>query len=141
MNYTKLKNIIKEYLEDTNPNELFKTIFNIMDKELDKNEIKHVVYNGAFGGYGYSEEFIKYMEDNRYNDIINISQYRYDKREYVYKYIKKFALFLNITNEQALKRASGKYAKLYVKEVPKHRKYKIEEYDGNEAVIILNDFV
>jgi hypothetical protein len=59
----------------------------------------------------------------------------------IYEYIILYADSLNLSIDEALKRASGDYCKLDVKVIPKHRKYIIREYDGFENVEILQDFM
>lgn len=119
----------------TSPNEVYRTVFNIIDKEIDFGEVKHVLYCASYGGYGYSNEFKAFLK--RYQKDIDEND---DDRE-VYPYIVQFTKSLNLTIDEALKRASGDYCKLAVKVVPKHRKYTIHEYDGAESVQILKDFV
>jgi hypothetical protein len=120
------------------PKLLLQKVFDTIDKELDFGEKKMVLYCGSYGGYGYSQKFQDYMKEY-HNDELQIHKLSDNERE-VFHYIEQFAKFLNISIEEALKKASGDYCKLYVKIVPKHRDYKIHEYDGSEYVEILNDF-
>ena len=101
---------------------------------MDSGEKKRILYCGSYGGYGYSDEFIEYIE--KYHSI---EELRDNNRE-VYHYIEQFAEFLKIPVSEALQRASGKYCKLKIKEVPKHREYTIHEYDGSEYIEVLNEF-
>lgn len=117
----------------TSPKEIYRKVFNIIDKEIDVGEVKHVLYCASYGGYGYSEEFKTFLEERKLEDDS-------DDRE-IYPYIIKFAESLNISIDEALKKASGKYCELAFKIVPKHREYIIHEYDGAESVEILKDFV
>lgn len=128
-----LRDILKKCLDNGyNPKELLSDVFNIIDNTIDSGKVKYVLYCGSYGGFGYSNEFKEYMKDH-------IDDRDTDKRE-IYNYIEEFAKFLNISIDEALKRASGDYCKLYVKKVPKHREYIIHEYDGAERVEILKDF-
>lgn len=132
------------------PKKLLKNVFDTIDKELDFGEKKMVLYCGAYGGYNYSKEFAEFIKNYNnkkldgffYKDDLELGTERLDEtndRE-VYHYIEEFAKFLKITPEEALERASGSYCKLRVKAVPKHRDYRIHEYDGCENVEILKDF-
>lgn len=116
------------------PKEIYLKVFNIIDQEIDVGEVKHVLYCESYGGYGYSKEFITFLKNHILNDDLDD-----DDRE-IYPHIIKFAQSLNISIDEALKKASGDYCKLAVKIVPKHREYIIHEYDGAESVEILNDF-
>jgi hypothetical protein len=119
----------------TSPRELYHAVFNIIDKEVDFGEVKHVLYCKSYGGYDYSDEFKTFLEKH-------VSRVDLDElnRE-IYPYIIQFAESTNLSINEALKRASGDYCKLTVKVVPRHRKYIIREYDGCESVQVLNDFV
>jgi hypothetical protein len=137
-NKTPFEDLVEKQLKQCihmgmSPKLLLQKVFDTIDKELDFGEKKMVLYCGSYGGFGYSEEFTQYME--KYHE----DAFSDDERE-IYNYIEEFTTFLNISIEEALKRASGKYCELYVKTVPKHRDYKIHEYDGCEYVEILNDF-
>lgn len=150
------KSIQKCIRDGYSPALLLKNIFATIDKELGDDEFRYVLYCGSFGGFGYSKEFIDYLKNN--NMKLN-SNYEYDydycrskdtgredgmtvipnSRE-IYHHIEHFAEFLNISVNEALKRASAKYCELEVEKVPKYRSYRINEYDGAENVEILNDF-
>jgi hypothetical protein len=123
----------------TPPKEVYRTVFNIIDKEIDFGEVKYVLYCKSFGGYGYSDEFSQFLHQH-YNNNNNDESDTDSDRE-IYSYIILFAQSLNVSINEALKKASGDYCKLAVQIVPKHRKYTIHEYDGAESVQILKDFV
>lgn len=128
-----LEEVVKLYIHmGTSPKEIYRKVFNIIDKEIDVGEVKHVLYCASYGGYGYSEEFKTFLEERKLEDDS-------DDRE-IYPYIIEFAESLNISIDEALKKASGDYCELAVKIIPKHRKYIIHEYDGAESVEILKDF-
>lgn len=152
------KSIQKCIRDGYSPALLLKNIFATIDKELCNDEFRYILYCRSFGGFSYSKEFIDYLRNN--NMKLN-SNYEYDydrskdsgceikedggmtvipnSRE-IYHYIEQFAEFLNISVNEALKRASAKYCELEVEKVPKYRSYRINEYDGAENVEILNDF-
>lgn len=129
------------------PKKLYKQIFNIVDKEINNGEVIKVLYNATYGGFGYSIEFAEFLKDKRdilleehfYKNSLEFGTTKID-REDVYPFILEFAKFHNITESEALSRASGKYCKLEIKNVPVHRDYEIIEYDGCENVIIKNNF-
>jgi hypothetical protein len=113
------------------PKEMYLSVFNIIDKEIDAGEVKYVLYCKSYGGYGYSNEFQEFLKEKQCNK---------NDRE-IYEYIVLYADSLNLSINEALKKASGDYCKLDVKVIPKHRKYIIREYDGFENVEILQDFM
>lgn len=130
-----LEEVVKSCIHmGISPKDIYLKVFNIIDKEIDVGEVKHVLYCASYGGYGYSEEFKTFLDQHQLMLTCG------DDRE-IYPYIIKFAQSLNISIDEALTKASGKYCKLAVKIVPKHREYIIHEYDGAESVEILNNFV
>jgi len=115
------------------PKQLFENVFNTIEKEIATGEYKHVFYCGCFGGFGYSETFYSFVRTH-------FDKHLTPSHREVYHYIVKFAETLGSPMDIALEKASERYCKLKVKLVPKHRAYKIHEYDGFETVEILNDF-
>lgn len=129
------------------PKKLLHNVFNTIDKEINFGEKKYVLYCGSYGGYNYSKEFIKYLDEYHnkklkgyfFSEDLEIGTDDLEGRE-IYHYITQFAEFLNVSVEEALEKASGNSCNLEVKKVPKHRSYKIHEYDGAENVEVLQDF-
>lgn len=122
------------------PKLLLQKVFDTIDKELDVGEKKMVLYCGSYGGYGYSKEFTEYMKTHKKLTEDDLDSLFLEREREIYYYIEQFAKFLNVSIEEALQKASGDYCKLYVEILPKHREYKIHEYDGCERIEILKDF-
>jgi hypothetical protein len=123
---------IKMYLKNGHsPNKLLNNIYNLIDKEINTNETKMILYNACYGGFGFSRDFSDFAKSHG-EDLTN-------DREDSYYYIELYAKHYNITINQALEQASGEYSKLKVKEIPIYKNYRIHEYDGNENIEILND--
>ena len=140
--------IVKQNIRDgESPSQLLKDIFNTIDNILDTGKKTAVLYCTCFGGFGYSDEFCPFIKntfnvytlDAIFEDHIADDMTINHSRE-IYPYIEAFAQHLNVSIDEALRRASGKYCKLAIKWVPAHRKYRIDEYDGAESVTVLNDF-
>ncbi len=135
-----LKQLIKRRNElNIDPSILLDSIFSIMDKELDTGEVKKILYCSCYGGFGYSKEFLEFMS-NEGNDLKE--SYRDLENRELYNKIVDFANSfepkLSIT--EALEKASSEYCELSIEDVPSHRSYHINEYDGSEYVAIENDF-
>lgn len=141
-----LKSAVRQCIaEGHSPSKIHEDTFSIIDNQIDSGDVIHVLYNTCYGGFGFSDEFLKYVEDiedkcngNTHNE--DIEDKCDSKRESYYQYIKSFAESKNITIEEALAAASGQYCQLAVKAVPRHRKYTIHEYDGTEWVEVLREF-
>jgi hypothetical protein len=83
-----------------------------------------VLLNKCYGGYSFSEEFVKHLI---YNDIVpDYTNYhnlqRHDQR------VVEEAIKFGLDN------ASGMCASLEVREVPDGANYSISEYDGMESI-------
>ena len=83
-----------------------------------------VLLNKCYGGYSFSEEFVKHLI---FNDIVsNYTNYhnlqRHDQR------VIEEAIKFGLDN------ASGMCASLEVREVPDGANYSISEYDGMESI-------
>lgn len=137
--FVNLKSAIQELIDKgVSPKQLQSEIFNIIDCMINDKEVIHVLYNKCYGGFSFSEDFLKHVKDNMEGETRSGDDD--DAREHFYKYLVSFRKMNNITMEEALVAASGKYCQLAVEQVPKHRKYFIHEYDGSEWIEILKEF-
>lgn len=87
-----------------------------------------IVYNACYGGFGLSDEALDLYEKltgNRpewHDDFV-----RHDPH-------------LVAVVEQLGERANGSYSELVIAEVPAGTKYRIDEYDGLESVMTVEDY-
>ena len=82
-----------------------------------------VLYNDCYGGFGFSEEFVK--EFNKRYPEKKIHRY---SRERVDPDI------IALVEEMGLNKSSGVCAKIRIQEIPDDVEYDIHEYDGEETV-------
>ena len=90
-----------------------------------------IVYNACYGGFGLSDEAeIRYREltDNINNEDFDV--YDIDRADPI----------LAQVVEELGKKANGDYAELYIAEVPAGTKYRIDEYDGIETVMTIDEY-
>jgi hypothetical protein len=139
------------------PKKLQNELNKVIEDEINMGEHKKILYNACFGGFSYSKEFANFIKE-KHNKLLS-NQFYGDRLEYtdssdesddsiiddmnrenIYPYIVEFAKFLNITETEALLKASGRYSELKVQNVPAHKEYTINEYDGCENVKILDTF-
>jgi hypothetical protein len=83
-----------------------------------------VLINKCYGGYGFSDEFIKHLIKN---DIIKNFMGQHYLNRHNQELIKEAVAF-------GLDKASGMCAELEVKDVPDGANYSIHEYDGMECI-------
>lgn len=89
-----------------------------------------VVYNNCYGGFSLSEKAIA-----RYKEIKgSISEQFYDRD------IDRDDPALVQVVEELGKGANGFLASLRIEDVPAGTKYRIDEYDGNENVMTVDDY-
>lgn len=89
-----------------------------------------IVYNDCYGGFSLSDVGIA-----RYKEIKgSVPEDFYDRN------IERDDPALVQVVEELGDRASGGFAKLKIKEVPAGTRYRIDEYDGNENVMTINDY-
>ena len=122
-----------------------------------------VVVNGCFGGFGLSAEAVR-----RYAEIAGITLYehtddfftawyRVPREEYErllasgdYDAANEAYFSVNDMSrtdpalvqvvEELGERANDSFAALYIVEVPKGTRYRIDEYDGRESVMTIDDY-
>lgn len=87
-----------------------------------------VVYNDCFGGFGLSDKALK-----RYNDITG------KERKYCWDMDRADPALVQVVEELG-KAASSDLGSLKIAEVPEGTKYRIDEYDGNERIMTIDDY-
>lgn len=86
-----------------------------------------IVYNACYGGFSLSDEgFALYTE---YGGVAE-SMYDIDRTE---------PALVNAVEELGA-RANGRYANLKIRELPTGTRYRIDEYDGSERVITIDEY-
>ena len=123
-----------------------------------------VVYNACYGGFGLSAEAVR-----RYAEIAGITLYEYTdefgftawyrvpREEYerllaagereaanaayfsVYDLLRTDPALVQVVEELG-ERANGSYAQLFIADVPSGTRYRIDEYDGLESVMTVDDY-
>jgi hypothetical protein len=86
----------------------------------------HVLHNVCYGGFGFSEEFKHFLTEKGY-EIKNI----HDDFK-----IRTDSTLIAYVEAYGIERAAAKYAKLRISAVPEFYDWRIDEYDGYEAVIV-----
>lgn len=123
-----------------------------------------VVYNACYGGFGLSVEAVR-----RYAEIAGIDLYEYTdefgftfwyrvpREEYerllangdqeaanaayfsIYELSRTDPVLVQVVSELG-QRANDRYSELYIAEVPAGTRYRIDEYDGSESVMTVDDY-
>ena len=110
-----------------------------------------IVYNACFGGFGLShkairryaelagytiqEEVYEGMQDKTFLDLIDKNGESISDDE-----IDRADPFLAQVVEELGKEANNGYADIRIREIPVGTKYRIEEYDGRESVITIDEY-
>jgi hypothetical protein len=102
-----------------------------------------IVYNGCYGGFSLSNTALRrYSELSGYGikqegEYVNLV----DKNdEYVYISDMRDDPILVQVVEELGEAANGDCAELYIVEIPAGTRYRIDEYDGNERVMTIEDY-
>lgn len=82
-----------------------------------------VVYNGCYGGFGLSVRAIKLLEERGV--------------EFAYDLPRHHPELVRVVEELG-DAANGRHARLFVEEI-EGNKYRIDEYDGSENVVVPNE--
>jgi hypothetical protein len=96
------------------------------------SETVGVVYNACYGGFGLSPEALSVLCERKNITI----------PEYIYRFydgLPRHDPDLVAVVRELGKRANGAHAALMIEEVPLGARYRIEEYDGSESVILETD--
>ncbi len=90
-----------------------------------------IVYSSSYGGFGLSNE-----AETRYRELTgNINNEDFD----VYIIDRADPILVQVV-EALGDRANGDFAKLCITEVPAGDLYRIDEYDGYESVMTIDDY-
>ena len=112
-------------------------------------ETTKIVYNACFGGFGLSMAAMKrYAELAGYNFEIKKSEIAGEYYEMTDKNgeeifecdIRRDDPFLAQVVEELDNKADTQFSALCIRELPKGTKYRIDEYDGLETVMTLDDY-
>jgi len=85
--------------------------------------VNKVVYNGCYGGFGLSVRAIKLLEERGV--------------EFAYDLPRHHPELVRVVEELG-DAANGRHARLFVEEI-EGNKYRIDEYDGSENVVVPNE--
>lgn len=105
-----------------------------------RNELKKVVVNKCYGGYGLSEETLHFLWKHKQPDVLAVMAKWPDKSlmELGYQVEKAVprddALLVAAVETLGSEKASDSMAKLEIVEIPSDVDWEIEEYDGSEWV-------
>ena len=86
-----------------------------------------IVYNACYGGFGISEKAFA-----RYKELGGTCDWDRD--------IPRTDLALIQVIEELGEEANGDCAEIYIVEIPAGTRYRIDEYDGNERVMTIDDY-
>ena len=86
-----------------------------------------IVFNACFGGFGVSQAAWE-----RYVELGGKAESGWD--------IERTDPILVQVVEELGERANGMCARLYIADVPAGTKYRIDEYDGSESVMTIDDY-
>lgn len=89
-----------------------------------------IVYNSCYGGFGLSDAAI-----NRYNELSGINLYNIRFHD-----LKRHDPFLVQVIEEFGDDANAVFSNLQICELPAGTKYRIDEYDGYERVMTIDDY-
>lgn len=85
-----------------------------------------IVYNSCFGGFGLNDK-----AKARYEELSG------KKDVYVYELDRADPFLVQVVEEM---NANDTYAELKIAELPAGTQYRIDEYDGAETVMCVNDY-
>jgi hypothetical protein len=90
-------------------------------------KVTKIVYNACFGGFGLSQEAM-----DRYRELGGTYQGRSDLD-------RADPLLVQVVEELG-ERVNTRFSDLRITDVPAGTKYRIDEYDGNESVMTVDDY-
>ena len=109
-----------------------------------------IVYNTCFGGFGLSRKAIlrarELSGDSKWGgaclagDVINEDGKTLDHDYGHCSDLKRNDSSLVTVVEELGEEASGPFAKLEIRDIPSGMKYRIDEYDGSESVMMIDDY-
>jgi hypothetical protein len=106
-----------------------------------------IVYNGNYGGFSLSKKAIQ-----RYSDLAGLGLTLIRKNEWFERYdlpngeewdddnISRNDPFLAQVVEELGEEANGNFSRLMIREIPEGTRYRIDEYDGLETVMTIDEY-
>ena len=91
-----------------------------------------IVYNACYGGFGLSEAAKK-----RYRELKGIGK---SADLYDFDLERDDPILVQVVEELGSDAASGGFANLQIAEIPVGERYRIDEYDGIESVMTVEDY-
>ena len=104
------------------------TIARLVLNHIGACKMTKIVYNACYGGFGLSQEAVI-----RYREITG-AEAPYDRT------IERNDPALVQVGEELGSKANGSCADLCIAEVPAGTRYRIDEYDGLESVMTIDDY-
>lgn len=112
-----------------------------------------IVYNACFGGFSLSDEAMKRYGELKGMNLVWVPNERWptsglwyrdgikndDNYVSVYDFDRDDPVLVQVVEELG-DRANGEHAKLRIANISKGTKYRIDEYDGNETVMTVDDY-
>lgn len=90
-----------------------------------------IVYNACYGGFGLSTG-----ARERYIELAGLDE---NQAFYDFNLDRTDPILVQVIEELG-QRANGRYAELYICELPEGTRYRIDEYDGLESVMTPDDY-
>ena len=90
-----------------------------------------IVYNACFGGFGLSMEARKIYSIRSGISIGEVEDDNIPRTD---------PILVDIVEELGSQKASGEHARLCIRDLASGTKYRIDEYDGRERVMIVDDY-
>lgn len=92
-----------------------------------------VLYNACYGGFGLSEAAeTLYKQKAGLAEDTELCSWDLDRTD---------PLLIETVEALGIELSSDRYARLAIAELPKGVKYRIDEYDGLESVMTIDDYV
>lgn len=112
-----------------------------------------IVYNGCYGGFGISKAAMqRYAEIAGWTFVVDeypgmLNKFFYHLKDPEGNIYNDYDIIQNRADpilvqvvEELGREANGPYSELIVQEIPMGLKYRIEEYDGMESIMTVNDY-
>lgn len=117
--------------------------------------MRKIVYNDCYGGFGLSHEAMKRYGELKGLNLVYVPHDRYkdhdwgmwyidgiqDSEHYLstYDFERDDPILVQVVEELG-DRANGEHARLRIAQVMEGTRYRIDEYDGNETVMTVDDY-
>lgn len=91
-----------------------------------------ILYNNCYGGFGLSEAaMIMYKQKAGIDPETRIYHWDIDRAD---------PILIEVVETLGLELSGDRYSELAIAEIPSGVKYRIDEYDGNESVMTVDDY-